>query len=306
MELCRKPLFFGSRLRPSWAAVAALPLAAPSARAGTASVDCGLTVGPGASVHLTAEITECPSVAINVVGPVVLDGGGVEVSCSAADHDGIVVTGKGAKISNLEVSNCEIGIHLLGEGKHSVTHVYGHGNEESAILVESDANKIVSNILAGDGFTDDLLVLDEGSSKNQVRGNLLVEADGDGVDFRGSLAKIQNNFVVGCADSGIDENSDVAADNKVQGNIVHDSAWSAYELGYELGGVGAKVIKNLGTASGEYGLDTESPSQMGAKILKNVIMGTMTNEDMYQDYADCGTNTWKKNVFSTASQSCVH
>lgn len=296
------------RARRAWrtilysaASLSALPLAA--AAGGPASPGCNMTVGPGGKVTLTEDILNCPGVALNVVGPVILDGAAHRITCiSSASGVGIDVMGKGAKISNLRVESCGVVLKLDEEGKHSVTSSYLATSGEDIVRITSNANKLTGNVIHSVlPSTEAGVRIDNSSVGNTISKNLFSGSSGGGIDvgvlIDGFANKITGNAFVNMFADAIAE--DGSQGNKIQGNLIYNSLGD----GIDLEGGGDSVSKNF-VADGDGQGITTSAGLMDSKISGNVVMGT-TAQSLYDPQSDCGSVTWSKNVFQSSNRSCI-
>ncbi len=283
---------------------------------------CGEIIGPKAKVTLGDDIELCDSStnpALTIVGPATVDMAGFRVRCDPSDRpDGIVLEGKGVKLLNGGVTDCNDGLEIRGDGKHRVDGFASEGNDNDGTRVFSDKNRIVrfsGNQNGGDGVELD-------GSGNKVEESVGLENEGQGFEIDTSKNQLKRITGGGNTQEGLLVSDEDATSNRISfGAFV----WNEDD-GVELLTGGNKVEKSVavrnGTDDQDSGFDSradnapDTPNQLKSNrasahpyagmrtnrdndgIQKNVLLGNGT--DALDENADCSGNKWKKNVFGTS------
>lgn len=126
-----------------------------------AGYSCGGTVGGGGPVlHPHYDIHNCSAnPVLTIVGPVFIDMGGHEISCSGS-NDGIKIIGQGAvvkhgkvtySINNAATMGCAQGIIVAGAGHHQLSDMMSDNAIHAGIL--SDHNTLSHSLVYETGCT---------------------------------------------------------------------------------------------------------------------------------------------------------
>jgi len=237
-----------------------------------ADVSCGSSVGRGETVTLTADVGPCDGVdAVIVVDSGTLDLGGHTVRCADTNLDGdlpqgVVLTGRKAKLVNGTVAGCSNGVGLAGDGKHSVQGVTVTASTDDGIdIARGDKNRITGCTTSNNG-SDGLYVR---TDKNRVTDHVTSMNGEDGVDIPSSGDK-----------------------NKLLRLRAERNAGS----GIEVGGSKNKVISGTATQNGGDGF------LLGGS--KNKVRGGVSSGSGETDIQGCSGNSVKKLAFTTATADC--
>jgi hypothetical protein len=288
----------------------------------SAQLNCGDTVPSGTKLTLTADVGTCTTGTggITVEGGAKLDMGGHFVVCDPNDPPtGVLVGGKGAKVSRGGARGCDHAIQLDGDGGHKVEDFVATESAGDGVEIPSDKNKLrfIAAIDNGDEGVD---VDGAGNKLSDVQA---VDNDGDGVLVDGSGNKLARIVAADNGDDGIDLNDDDTQlkDCRSTGNL---------EDGIQAEGVGNTIEKCLVSGNGagnpeDAGLDLQSgPNQaknnvilgdnargilvragaQGVSVQKNVVLGHDA-ADLEDENPGCAGNTWSKNRFGSSSSAGV-
>lgn len=241
-----------------------------AARAG-AQVDCGAVLGPGGSFVATDDVGPCvEDPAVTIVGPVEVDFAGFRVACElTASNEGIVIEGKGAKVSNGSVTNCELGVRVAGEGRHVLVQMSAEDNEGRGFVVDSDGNKLEHNLAFRNG---------EGSTFSKGVSSANSGTAAHGYYLNGAVgAKLSKGVAVGNEGSG------------------YGSFSSAHDF---------TISKALALGNAQNGIEILGGST-GNTIKGSTAIGN-GNLDLFDGNVDCDMNTWSKNRFGHATPAaCI-
>lgn len=261
-----------------WSGLCVIVLLLAAAPAG-AQVDCGAVLGPGGSFVATADIGPCvEDPAMTIVGPVKVDFAGFRVTCESEFDEGIVIEGKGAKVSNGSVTRCDLGVRVAGEGKHVVVQMSAEQNEERGFVVESDGNKLEHNLAFRNGEGSFVGVgFDVNGVKNKLTENWSVANGDDGFEIDGASCKLTGNIAVANENVAIRSNGakgkfkeNYAGANENDGFAVASNSTFTKDVssgntrggaanGYYLSGaVGAKLSKEVAVGNDGSGYSTFS------------------------------------------------
>jgi hypothetical protein len=157
------------------------------------------TLGPGGKFTLDVNLF-CNGVPLTLVGPVKVDLGGHTLTCVQAGNDGTVIQGKGAKLSNGTVDNCEDGILVDGEGRHQLESVVVSDATADGILVLSPGNRFEDVTIrdpGGDGF-----FVHPSANKQRIKQCSVVRAGNDGFRVISANNRIQDSVADFSGDDG--------------------------------------------------------------------------------------------------------
>jgi hypothetical protein len=300
------------------ACVAPLALAAHA----SAQLSCGDTVPSGTKLTLTADVGTCTTATggITVEGGAKVDMGGHFVVCDPNDPPiGVLVEGKGAKVSRGGARGCDHAIQLDGDGGHKLDDFVATQSAGDGVEIQSDKNKL-RFIAATENGDSGLDVNGTGSKLSDVQA---VDNQGDGVAVDGSGNKLARIVAVNNGDDGIDLNDD---DNQLKDcrSISND------QDGVQAEGSGNKIQKCLLSANGggdpeDAGLDIQAGDNQakdnvvlgnnargilvqetndGISVTKNVALGH-DEFDIEDENPGCAGNTFNKNRFGSSFSAGV-
>ena len=272
--------------------VVVLPLALVST-SWAAHVSCGDVIT--SNTTLDGNVGPCATdPAIEVQGSAMLDLNGFTVSCMTTATVGISLTGKGAKLRNGVVEGCNDGVRLLGTGGHKVERVLSTQNQFNGFRSGDD------------------------SHKNKLDGNSATDNGDDGFEISGDGVTLTNNTSTSNSDRGFNING-TAEGLKAQGNTAARNSGD----GFGIFGTEHKVFKNTSQQNGDDGYEFGVSSGHTVKLnraydnashgienratdstfQKNTVLGHST--DIFEVDPFCDNNSYSKNSFGTATQTCV-
>lgn len=279
---------------PTAAALMTLPLLGPEA---VAAISCGDVLTE--NTRLTEDLEcDCNAVSqgLEVVGPAALDLGGNTVKCviptnTTTTTTGIKITGENCFVHNGFVEGFYDCVEVAGDGGHRVTKISTLDCSDDGIQVESD--------------------------NNSVKNCNVVDTAKSGIALNGVFNKVTNCFVFGAGDEGIrvdgDDNTitkceiedvkndgiDVVANRTtLTGNRVSECG----DNGIEISGKDNQVIGNESNDNDDHGIVVQDDG--GSNFLRGNKASGNTEEDLDDEYTDCGTNSWKGNR-GTSNQTCI-
>src|SRR5262249_4172370 len=149
-------------------------------------IHCGSVLGPGGSFELEHDVGPCdgPGPAITVISAS-LDLNGHTVSCTdngllpPSWPNGIELWGKGSRLKDGGGFNCNIGVLVAGQGKHTVEKVASSGNHADGFHLDAPRNTIKDSgafFNAEDGFHVD-------SARNRFNQTAAIGNGDDGYDL---------------------------------------------------------------------------------------------------------------------------
>jgi len=295
----------------------ALATAAPA----RAQLNCGDTVPAGAKLTLTADVGLCTTATggVTVEGGAKLDMGGHFVVCDPNDPPiGVLLEGKGAKVSRGGARGCNHAIQLDGAGGHKVEDFVATESAGDGVEIESDKNKLRFIAATDNGNSG----VDVNGTGNKVDDVQAVDNDSDGVAVDADGNKLARIAASGNGDDGIDLNG--------SGNKVKDCrSMSNFEDGLQAEGPGNTIQKCFLSRNGhgdpdDAGIDVQSDGneikdnlvlgnaargilvRAGASVVvkKNVVLGHGVF-DLEDENAGCAGTTWSKNRFGSSSAAGV-
>lgn len=240
-----------------------------------AQVSCGATIRKGERVTLTADLGPCDGVdAALVVDSGTLDLGGFTVSCTDTNADGdlpqgIVLSGRKARVTNGSVVGCSNGVGLAGSGKHRLENVTVTGSRDDGI-----------DVAAGD--------------KNRLAGNTASGNGSDGIYLRTDKNKLSDNVTSGNAEDGLDIPS-----SGDKNKVVRHRADGNGDSGIEAGGTKNTLATPTATGNAEDGIVLGGGKN---KVRGGTSSGNGANGGF--DIDGCAGNSVKKLTFTTASPDC--
>jgi hypothetical protein len=256
---------------------------------------------------LEADVGPCYSnndPALTIQGPAALDLNTFTVFCDPEDRrDGIYLIGRGAKLLNGTLKNCNSGVELMGTGHHRVTEIVSKDNNGDCFKIHegSDRNMVTSN--TSHGFACDNGFENSGNN-NMLTNNLASDHDDSCYENHGNENIFRNNGGVNC---GVGFSID-GMDNKVVINFATNTSFG-FILGNSAdGGNNNTVEKNKAVANG-VGIQISIATD---NIVKDNFSLGNDLYDMVDENLACDNNAWLNNVFSTAvvneglnDQTCI-
>ncbi|MGH7962921.1 MAG: right-handed parallel beta-helix repeat-containing protein [Candidatus Binatia bacterium] len=233
-------------------------------------IECETVLGPGGKFKLEADLV-CPTLDINpgiTVDSATLDLNGHTVDCVVGEDGGIgiLLIGRGAKLQNGTVQNCERNVQVAGDGS-AVTNVNTFGADDS-IGIDSDNNKLTGNTVTS---TDNGTGIIVGGNKNKLSNNTIIDSAFLGFEVRGN-------------------------DNTLVGNTADGSVFD----GFFVTGTGNTLKNNTALNNLDQGIIVLGT---GNTIKNNTALNNGT--DIRDDNGNCDFNTYKKNTFETSDPACI-
>ena len=297
-----------------------------------AQVTCGGEVGPNETVTLVGSISICDDSnggGVVVRGPATLDLNGFDIRCADLDSDGllpqgIVLLGTRAKVRNGTITNCGIGVHVGGSGRHFVKNVHTI-DPKFGIVVSSGLNRIFENEVTDPEFEGILVAGDQNNIRdNRVEGSLrrsgiVVSGDRSGLAKNFSAGNNQHGFALSGERNRMVRND--ARGNRFSGISVQGERHSVLRNfsvgngnGIRLGNTARRVSvnNNNATANNAAGILAD-PGSADNRLSRNSAFfngGQSGDPDLFDSNFDadlgfiCGTNRWRNNQ-GTRNQSCI-
>jgi parallel beta-helix repeat protein len=275
------------------------------------AVECGETITGRA--RLTGDLICTEDTALTIAGGQ-LDLNGFAVVC---DHDptlegvGILLDGSGARLRGGAVTGCFLGVHVAGDGGHSVRRVTVSAADRG-VLVESDGNRVTdSHVLRALG---DAAIQVDGSG-NLLIGNFIANAGDQGFEINGS-----DNRVVGNRIGAVAEGVQLTGERN---QVLSNQIVGALDRGIDVRGLeeptGAHLIIDNLIVDGVDGIALLESSN-GNRVSRNTIyrnsdqgifVGTLDNTirrnrallnrvDLQDNTPGCDDNLWQDNTFETS------
>ena len=245
---------------------------------------------------------------------------GFTVDCNndgdATDTDGILLTGRKARVHSGTVTDCTNGVVFDGTGDHQVSGVTAVSNGENGFFLtrDSDGNKVVDNTAesnSGSGLSvsvsDDNHFVANFADQNGLQGIRIFS--GSGNLMTGNTFEQDGIFV------------DRAGPQKIHGNTLNGGG-----INLSRGAGGNVVTTNtlVGNGGGN-GIDANFPddNRIEGNIVTNfsngivVRVGSTDNRiegndatgnttDLRDNNANCDNNKWKGNIFNTSNVGCIN
>jgi len=264
-----------------------------------------------------------PPTSITTCGTVITTPGTYTVRAGPCDGNGVVINSSDVTIEDFGLDTGCIG---------------GCGPTQTGILVFDPAGGPITNVRLLSGSVEDftIAVSFAGVQESQVTGVfmgnfsttcLLLNADTDGdpsqddvftsntltacsgADIAGN--SINNSTFIGSQCYGTNAGDTLGVGIQIlsgNGNTLTGNTCSGLAVGIELGGTGSTgatgnlLIGNT-TTSNATGILVASPAN-GNTFRENYSINQVL--DMDDENAKCGTDIWRRDVFYSASQSCIH
>ena len=308
---------------------------------------CGETVGPKEKVVLDSDVGPCDAQnggGITIIGPATLDMNDFVLSCINLGNpndvpNGITIEGKGAKVRNGSVENCDKGVVVAGEGKHRLEKLTAKGSADTGFDIQSDGNTLKENNAEDNGDVG----FDVTGNKNRLSQNMATHHD-SGFSLSGVQNRLTSNtasindvgFFVASGRNKLMRNEAIAnashgfLETEVErNNFTRNSAIANGGDGFIFESTKSAYVKNTATSndgSGFFGLaeklrlNANQADQNGeagirlfpgsnAFLTKNTANNNDTANvgafDLEDESLDCGANRWRHNEFGTANQACI-
>lgn len=279
---------------------------------------CGDVIGESALVRATTAVDarNCDGTAITVRAPANLDLDGRTVSCDGtAGTVGIRLVGRGARVANGTIENCEAGVTVEGAGGHTLENlaaIHNSGSKDvrasGGIVVQSDEN-VLHGVRARHNVPVGL----------QLIGNHNLVAKSD----------VSENLHMGIAVFGaFNEVSDTQANENEYVNV------AILDVGGGRGGGSGNLLANV-TANGNRlshgifigtdfnsvtGSDASGNGRSGIRVVgksndviqsaafdngRSVTPGfARADTDLFDGRPDCSA-TWAQNEYGTGNSPCI-
>jgi parallel beta-helix repeat protein len=281
------------------------------------AVECGETVTGGARLDRDLVCTTDPAVTVDGGR---LDLNGFTVVCDHAPDQpsvGVLLEGSGARLRDGAVTGCLVGIHVAGEGGHTVRGVTASALNQG-VLVESDGNRLLdSHILRAlndaavqVNGSDNLLranaVAGAGDQGFEVNGNdnrivsNRIGGVAEGVQLMGERNRVLRNHIIGATDRGVDVRglTEPTGEHVIVGNLIVDGVDGIALLDNSDGN---RISRNT-----IYGHDDQGifVGTFDNTIQRNRVL--LNRVDLQDNTPGCDGNLWQGNVFETSvSDDCV-
>ncbi len=292
------------------------------------AVQCGDVLGPGGAYMLKEDLDCDVSPALTVLDGAHLNLKGHTLTCTLTSGSGlspigIQMEGQEASVINGNILECDRGVVLGGDGRHSVSRIeYAHSfpGTHVAFIVETDGNRLVHNsATACDGC------FEIGGDGNLLIRNLAF--DGPGVGFWIFSTGENNVLLHNVAESQFAEGFLIQGDaNKLVKNEAIDTLFEngsgfgifsernklRRNMAMDNAGDGFKVFSNNNRLFGNVAKDNKKTGitvpGIDNVIVRNRAFGNgdgMKFFDLNDDNLNCDNNTWRKNKFDTRNADCI-
>ncbi len=236
-------------------------------------IGCGATLGPGGKFELDSDLT-CSADPALTLDSAELSGGNHTLTCTSGNV-GIRITGTGAKLENLNVTGCSVGVEVRGTGDHRVSAVNATNSSSAGINVFSDNNRLSENTVTG-------------------------TQNGAGFGVLGHFNRLSENVVTNNI-HGFD--MDTSTNNRLSENTVNNNVCH----GIVHGGSNTLVSENTVNNNGCAGILVDGQND---NITENTATGNGLGSGAHQDLMDqnpnCDNNRWRENTFGTRNQACIN
>lgn len=238
---------------------------------------------------------------------------GVIIKGGGENHlNGLIIkknSGDGIRLEGRTTNNHINGSTVKKNGEFGINLKSGSdGNKFNTMMVNKNGmggyncdnsvkNVITSNKLIGNDYYG--VILQSGCDYTTVRGALITNTAGKGIDVGGNNNTIQGNEVTGSNDEGIKLRSN-ANGNLVQSNIANQNG----EQGIENAGDNNTLKSNTTIENGEQGIQVEHNAN-GNVIKSNTALDNGAN-DLEDLNPSCDSNNWTSNTFGTTNAACIN
>jgi parallel beta-helix repeat protein len=306
------------------AGIAAMPMAHATP---PGAVQCGDVLGPRGAYMLKGDLDCNVSPALTVLDGAHLNLKGHTLTCGLGlSSVGIQMEGRKASVANGHILECDVGVALGGEGRHSVSRIdFAHSSPGShvAFAVKSDRNILVRNSATA---CDGCFEID--GDGNRLIHNLAT--DGPGVGFWIGPTGENNRLIHNVAESQYAEgfyvqgNANQLIKNEAIDTLFENGAGFAISLDAERN----ELRRNMATDNAGYGFRVSfatnnrllgniaednkksgiTVSGTGNAIVRNKAYGNGDGVqffDLNDDNLNCDNNTWRRNKFDTRNVDCI-
>ena len=269
-------------------------LVTASPLASSAQIDCGDTIPARTKVVLTGDVGPCTGApSLRLEAGASLDLAGFTFFCEAPGT-GIVLDGKGARLQNGVISDCFRNVILVGEGNHQVANIVTTGGRVG-FLVESSKNRIsngtsIDPVDTGFGF---LGGFDVTGDQNRLTDTLSSGSPEIGYRVNGNRNQLTNAVAINSTESGLVVSG---TGNKITGGGSTSSGINGLELTGEASTI--KQFRAANNAQNGIRISSENSKVQQCTALANGL-------DLVDTSADCGTNSFRKNLFGTSEADGV-
>ncbi len=238
-------------------------------------IGCGATLGPGGKFKLDSDLI-CSADPALTLNSAELNGQNHTLTCTSVNV-GIRITGTEAKLKNLNVTGCSVGVEVAGTGGHRVSDVNATNNSSLGFSIGSNNNRLSENTATGATLNDNgagFVVAGDNNrlSENVANHNTHGVGIGPGTNNRFSENIVTNNDCHGIIVDGLNTlvSENTANNNGCAGILVrgHDNA----------------IEENTATGN--------SPSG--------------NHQDLMDFNSNCDNNRWEENTFGTRNQACIN
>lgn len=249
---------------------------------------------------------------------------GFTVDCNndddVTDTDGILLTGRKARVHSGTVTDCIDGVVLNGTGNHQVNNITSEINSLAGFRITSDDNNLVDN--TGSQNTQDGFAIS--GNDNHLTANLANNNGFEGFDvFGGDRNVLTGNTSRDNTIRGLDCLGG-ATDTVLAGNQFLDNGSEQVLLRADCDRTrmttntvdgngnnfpGIFVQSDANRLEGNIVTDTAIGIHVTSTSMDNSIEGndvTGNTLDMRDDNVNCDNNKWKGNVFDTSNKGCIN
>jgi hypothetical protein len=244
----------------------------------TLAADCAapLTVGTsGITVDLGGHTIRCDSATFGIVIPdpvsnVTVKNGTVRGGLSSCIED-VEVRGDSNQVTSVRAFDASAhGFFVIGDS-NTLLLITGNFNDDGGVIVLGDDNLIRQGTFAANG--------DDGAEFFLGTGNAITRSR--------SFLNDDKGIIVGASATAVTENH---------------SFFNDVGLYFSDGSVGSTAVLNQ-TYQNDIGIWVNGTSKSNSIVFNGSYANF--NLDMEDDNANCDSNLWFNNLFSTANQSCI-
>jgi len=267
--------------------------------AGAVHVGTALAIAPCGSFTASTTLTADCAAPLTVGGSgITIDLGGHSVICDVAAPSGVLIpffvsssTLKNGVVRG-GLSSCVNDIQVDGSS-NNLTSIRARDASSHGFFVNGDSNTLllITGNFNGDGgvvvFGDDNLIRQGTFAGNGDDGAEFFLGTGNGITRSRSFLNGDKGIIVGASATVVTENH---------------SFFNSIGLYFSDGSVGSTAVLNQ-TYQNNIGIWINNTSKSNSVVFN----GSYANHtwDMEDDNANCDSNLWFNNLFSTANQSCI-
>ena len=279
---------------------------------------CGEVIGGSASVRVTtgADARNCDGTAITVRAPANLDLDGRTVSCDgAAGTVGIRLVGRGARVANGTIENCETGVLVEGTGGHTLENLTANHNLGSkdvqaseGVVVQSDEN-VLQGVRARYNLPVGLQLVGNGNvvTKSDISENLHMGLAVFGALNEVSDTQANENEYVNVAILDVSSGQGGGRNNLLTNVSANDNRLSH---GIFVGADFNRVARSDASGNGRSGIRVVGASNDVIESTafdngRSIAPGfARSDTDLFDGRPDCST-TWAQNAYGTGNSPCI-